>query len=47
MEGLEYLDAPVRRITAKEAPMPFSPVLENFILPQVEDIVKESKALLK
>jgi len=46
-EGIEYLDAPVRRITAKEAPIPFSPVLENYILPQVEDIVRESKELLK
>ncbi len=37
----------LRRITEIEAPIPFSPVLENYILPQVEDIVKESKALLK
>ena len=42
----DYLDAPIRRVTAKEAPIPFSPVLERFILPQTEDIVKEAKKIL-
>lgn len=47
MEGVEFLDTPVKRITAKEAPIAFSPVLENYILPQVEDIIRISKELLK
>lgn len=46
-DGIEYLDAPIRRITAKESPIPFSPVLENYVLPQVEDIIRVSKELLK
>jgi len=33
------LDAPVTRIGAKDVPVPFSPVMENFVLPQVDDIV--------
>jgi len=45
MEGIEYLDAPVKRITAKKAPIPFSPVLEDYVLPQVEDIVKQSREM--
>jgi pyruvate dehydrogenase E1 component beta subunit len=46
MEGVEFLDSPVRRITAKEAPIPFSPVLENHILPQTEDIIKAVKEMV-
>jgi len=40
------LDAPVTRIGAKDVPIPFSPVLENFVLPQVGDIVKGAKKVL-
>jgi pyruvate dehydrogenase E1 component beta subunit len=46
MEGIELLDSPVRRITAKEAPIPFSPVLENHVLPQTEDIIKTVKEMV-
>jgi len=41
----DYLDHPPVRITAKECPTPFSPVLENSVLPQTEDIVAEVKKL--
>ena len=37
-ELFDYLAAPVMRIGAKDVPMPFSPVMENFVLPQVEDV---------
>jgi pyruvate/2-oxoglutarate/acetoin dehydrogenase E1 component len=39
-KAFDYLDAPIRLITAKDAPVPFAPVLENHVLPQTEDIVK-------
>ena len=45
-DGIEYLDAPIHRITAREAPIPFSPVLENYVLPQVEDIVEVAKEMI-
>ena len=45
-ELFDDLDAPVTRIGAKDVPIPFSPVLENFVLPQVSDIVKGAKNLL-
>jgi pyruvate dehydrogenase E1 component beta subunit len=32
------LKGPVKRVGAKHTPIPFSPVLENFVLPQVDDI---------
>ena len=38
-KALDYLDAPVVRVTAKDVPVPFSPVLENYVLPQEADIV--------
>lgn len=37
-EGFDYLDAPIKRIGAKNVPIPFSPALENFILPTKDDI---------
>ena len=45
-ELFDYLDAPVRREGAKDTPIPVSPVLENFVLPQTEDIVEGVKRVL-
>jgi pyruvate/2-oxoglutarate/acetoin dehydrogenase E1 component len=45
-ELFDDLDAPVLRIGAKDVPIPFSPVLENYVLPQVGDIVKGAKSVL-
>jgi pyruvate dehydrogenase E1 component beta subunit len=45
-ELFDYLDAPVTRIAAKDVPMPFSPPMENFVMPQVEDIVQGVKKVL-
>jgi len=39
-EAFEDLDGPVRRITAPDTPVPFSPPLEKAFIPQVEDVVK-------
>ncbi len=39
-EAFEDLDAPVRRITAPDTPVPFSPTLEAAFIPQVDDVVK-------
>jgi 2-oxoisovalerate dehydrogenase E1 component beta subunit len=38
-EAFETLDAPVRRITAPDSPVPFSPPLEKAFIPQVDDVV--------
>ena len=45
-KGIHYLDGPVKRVGAKHTPIPFSPPLENYILPQVEDIVQAVRATL-
>ena len=33
-KALDHLDAPIVRVTAKDVPMPFSPVLEQYVLPR-------------
>ena len=38
-QAFEDLDGPVRRITAPDSPVPFSPPLEKAYIPQVEDVV--------
>lgn len=38
-ELFDYLDAPVLRVAARDVPMPFSPRLENFVLPKAEDVI--------
>ena len=43
----EWLDAPVKRVTAHDVPLPYAPTLEDFVLPQVEDIVNASRWLLR
>jgi len=45
-QAFEYLDAPIMRVCGKDTPIPFSPVLERFVIPQVEDIVRGTRALL-
>jgi len=38
-EAFEDLDAPIKRVTAPDTPVPFSPVLEKAFIPQVDDVV--------
>ncbi|HEX2109960.1 MAG TPA: transketolase C-terminal domain-containing protein, partial [Gaiellaceae bacterium] len=44
-EAFENLDAPVKRIAAPDAPVPFSPPLEKAYIPQVDDVVAGIKDL--
>ncbi|MCX8044429.1 MAG: alpha-ketoacid dehydrogenase subunit beta [Desulfobacterota bacterium] len=46
-ELFEHLDAPVLRVAAKDVPIPFSPVLEKFVLPQAEDILNAVRTVMK
>jgi len=46
-EAFDYLDGPIVRITALDTPVPFSPPLEHFFLPKVEDVVREARKLNK
>jgi 2-oxoisovalerate dehydrogenase E1 component beta subunit len=44
-EAFEDLDAPPRRITAPDSPVPFAPSLEQAFIPQVADVVAGLRAL--
>ena len=46
-ELFDHLEAPVVRVGAKDVPIPFSPVLENYVLPQVSDILAGADKVLK
>jgi pyruvate dehydrogenase E1 component beta subunit len=42
--ALDYLDAPIRRVTAADVPIPFSPPLEEYVLPseaKIRDAVNQ------
>lgn len=42
----EWLDAPVLRVTAVDVPLPYSPPLEDYVLPQTSDIVRAVRRLV-
>lgn len=42
-EAFDYLDAPVKRVTGKDIPLPYAANLEKLCLPQVPDIVEACK----
>ncbi len=42
--GLSYLDAPIKRIGVPDTPIPFAPVMEKAVIPQVEQIVQAIRA---
>ncbi len=41
--AFDYLDAPLKRVTGEDVPMPYAANLEAMALPQVEDIVEAAK----
>jgi pyruvate/2-oxoglutarate/acetoin dehydrogenase E1 component len=45
-EAFEDLDAPVRRLTAPDVPIPFSPPLEQRVLPGLDDMKEAGRELL-
>lgn len=42
----DELDAPILRVAAKDVPMPFSPPMEDYVLPNVGDIVAAIRRVL-
>jgi pyruvate/2-oxoglutarate/acetoin dehydrogenase E1 component len=44
-EAFEWLDAPVVRVAATDTPVPYSPPLEEYHLPQVRDVVSAARRL--
>ena len=44
--AFEFLDGPIRRLTAADVPIPFSPALEQAVLPQLDDMKEACRELL-
>jgi 2-oxoisovalerate dehydrogenase E1 component beta subunit len=44
-QAFAWLDAPILRVTAADVPLPYSPPLEDYVLPQTSDIVTVARQL--
>lgn len=44
-EALDYLDAPIKRVTTLDTPMPYNPKLEQYVLPNIDNIMKAVKEI--
>jgi pyruvate/2-oxoglutarate/acetoin dehydrogenase E1 component len=42
-QAFDWLDAPVERVGAKFAPLPFAPVMEEFVVPHQADVLEAIK----
>lgn len=43
----EYLSAPIKRVTSLDSPVPYSPALEDYVLPQTDDLIKACRAVME
>lgn len=46
-QAFEWLDAPILRVTAIDAPVPYAGTLEDYFLPQTDDIVTAGRYLAR
>jgi 2-oxoisovalerate dehydrogenase E1 component beta subunit len=44
-EAFEWLDAPVVRVASIDTPVPYSPPLEEYYLPQTKDVLEAARRL--
>ena len=42
----DFLKAPVKRVAAKDVPIPFSPLLEDFVLPKVSEVIDAVRSIV-
>ncbi|HAL17766.1 MAG TPA: alpha-ketoacid dehydrogenase subunit beta [Anaerolineaceae bacterium] len=45
-EAFDYVDAPVKRVAQTEVPLPYNHILEQMMLPKVEDVISAVKEVL-
>ena len=45
-EAIDYLDAPIKRVTGADTPIPFSPPLEQYVIPNEKAIIKAVKEVV-
>ncbi|MCU0503137.1 MAG: alpha-ketoacid dehydrogenase subunit beta [Anaerolineae bacterium] len=46
-EAIGYLDGPIVRVAARNVPLPYSPELESYVLPQTQDIIEAARGLVR
>ena len=46
-DAIYYLDAPIKRVATYDVPIPFAPIMENFVVPSVQRIVEEARKLMR
>lgn len=46
-DAFDYLDAPIERVGAKDSPIPFAPVLEQYVLPDDRDVIEAVRRALR
>lgn len=44
-DGFDFLDAPIKRLGAKDVPIPFNPAQEQFVIPNAAEIVAAVKSI--
>jgi pyruvate dehydrogenase E1 component beta subunit len=44
-QAFDYLDAPVRRVSGKDVPLPYAANLERLALPQIDEVIAAAKAV--
>jgi 2-oxoisovalerate dehydrogenase E1 component len=45
-KAIDWLDAPILRVGARDAPMPYNDKLERLVIPSTEDIIEAVKAVV-
>jgi pyruvate/2-oxoglutarate/acetoin dehydrogenase E1 component len=45
-EAVDYLDAPIKRVAEPDTPIPFSPPLEQFVIPDEKGIIRAVKEIV-
>jgi len=45
-EAIDYLDSPIKRVTGADTPIPFSPPLEQYVIPDEKAIIKAIKEVV-
>ncbi|UCH31789.1 MAG: alpha-ketoacid dehydrogenase subunit beta [Candidatus Bathyarchaeota archaeon] len=45
-EAIDYLDAPIKRVAEPDTPIPFSPPLERYVLPNEKRIIKAVREII-
>jgi pyruvate dehydrogenase E1 component beta subunit len=45
-EAFDYLDAPIKRVTSRDVPLPYAPTLVEAYLPNVKRVVDAVNAVM-